>query len=78
MARLELIDDVKWLSLGHHFVEIMHARTSIIAKNGGIFVVVEEDLHVMALSFRLHRQHGFHVSQNVYTLKTSSIRRLFS
>ena len=79
MARLELIDDVEGLGLGHHSEEeIMHALTSIAAKNDHISVAMKEDLHAMALFFRLLRRHGLHVSQGVYTFKTSSIHRMFS
>ncbi|KAM0943880.1 putative myrcene synthase [Dioscorea sansibarensis] len=64
VARLEVIDDVERLGLGHHFEEeIMRALTSIAAKNDHISVVMKEDLHAMALFFRLLRRHKLHVSQ---------------
>ncbi|KAM0943918.1 putative (+)-alpha-terpineol synthase [Dioscorea sansibarensis] len=67
-ARLELVDDVEHLGLGHHFgEEIMHALTSISPKSHHISVVMKEDLHATALLFRLLRQHGLHVSQDVFS-----------
>ena len=67
VARLELIDDIEHLGLGHHFgEEIMHALTSISAKTDQFPVFMKEDLHAMALLFRLLRQHGLHISQGIY------------
>ncbi|KAJ0966084.1 hypothetical protein J5N97_027222 [Dioscorea zingiberensis] len=66
VARLELIDDVLHLGLGHHFgEEIKHVLTSISIKNA--VSAMKEDLYAMALFFRLLRQHGLHVSQDVFS-----------
>ncbi|KAJ0966083.1 hypothetical protein J5N97_027221 [Dioscorea zingiberensis] len=66
VARLELIDDVLHLGLGRHFgEEIKHVLTSISIKNA--VSAMKEDLYAMALFFRLLRQHGFLVSQDVFS-----------
>ncbi|XP_039118371.1 alpha-terpineol synthase, chloroplastic-like [Dioscorea cayenensis subsp. rotundata] len=68
VARLELIDDIEHLGLEHHFgEEIMDVLTSISAKSDHNLVVMKEDLHATALLFRLLRQHGLHVSQDVFS-----------
>ncbi|KAJ0966082.1 hypothetical protein J5N97_027220 [Dioscorea zingiberensis] len=66
VARLELIDDVLHLGLGHHFgEEIKRVLTSISIKNA--VSAMKENLYAMALFFRLLRQHGLHVSQDVFS-----------
>ncbi|KAJ0962157.1 hypothetical protein J5N97_029985 [Dioscorea zingiberensis] len=66
VARLKLVDDVLRLGLGHHFgQEIKHVLISISIKNA--VSAMKEDLYAMALFFRLLRQHGLHVSQDVFS-----------
>ncbi|KAH7675713.1 (+)-alpha-terpineol synthase protein [Dioscorea alata] len=68
VARLQLIDDVERLGLGHHFEEeIMHALTSISDKSDHVLEVMKEDLHAIALFFKLLRQHGLDVSQDIFS-----------
>ncbi|XP_039130341.1 alpha-terpineol synthase, chloroplastic-like [Dioscorea cayenensis subsp. rotundata] len=68
VARLQLIDDVERLGLGHHFEEeIMHALTSISDKSDHVLEVMKEDLHAIALFFGLLRQHGLDVSQDIFS-----------
>ncbi|KAH7675717.1 (+)-alpha-terpineol synthase protein [Dioscorea alata] len=69
VARLELIDDVERLGLGHHFEEEINDAliTSISTKNDNISEVMKQNLHAIALFFRLLRQHGLHVSQDVFS-----------
>ncbi|TXG55307.1 hypothetical protein EZV62_020563 [Acer yangbiense] len=66
---LELIDDIQRLGLGHRFhKDIKRALDRIVSwDNGHEFEVkAEEKLHVTALRFRLLRQHGYLVSQDVF------------
>ncbi|KAK1566499.1 hypothetical protein Q3G72_000789 [Acer saccharum] len=66
---LELIDDIQRLGLGHRFEkDIKRALDRIVSwDNGHEFDVnAEEKLHVTALKFRLLRQHGYQISQDVF------------
>lgn len=63
-TKLELIDDIQRLGLGHRFQASIIGTLHRIMKN--LDQVTDEDtpsLHLTALSFRLLRQHGFQVSQ---------------
>lgn len=60
LSRLELIDCVQRLGLGYHFVEqISKALSSIYDEPAQDL----EDLHSVAVRFRLLRQHKFSVRQ---------------
>ncbi|KAL6143836.1 hypothetical protein ACLB2K_054531 [Fragaria x ananassa] len=64
---LELIDDIQRLGLGHRFEASIVGVLHRIMKN--LDQITDEDapsLHLTALSFRLLRQHGFQVSQDVF------------
>ncbi|XP_024046606.1 LOW QUALITY PROTEIN: isoprene synthase, chloroplastic-like [Citrus clementina] len=64
---LELIDDVQRLGLGYRFEnEIKRALHRILSWQGYDHVNPEKDLHVTALRFRLLRQHGFDISQEIF------------
>ncbi|KAH7675716.1 (+)-alpha-terpineol synthase protein, partial [Dioscorea alata] len=69
VARLELVDDLERLGLGHHFEEEINDAliTSTSTKNDNISEVMKQNLHAIALFFRLLRQHGLHVSQDVFS-----------
>ncbi|CAA0835948.1 1-8-cineole synthase 1- chloroplastic [Striga hermonthica] len=67
LDRLEFIDDLQRLHISNHFED----RVEAILKN--IYQTIEcheqytnKDLHVTALKFRLLRQHGYHVPQEVF------------
>ncbi|GMY37108.1 (E,E)-alpha-farnesene synthase-like isoform X1 [Fagus crenata] len=66
VAKLELIDSLNKLGIASHFeVEIKEALDSIAStkkKNPS----PEEDLYTTALRFRLLRQHGYEVSQDMF------------
>ncbi|KAK2650722.1 hypothetical protein Ddye_018211 [Dipteronia dyeriana] len=70
LSILELIDDIQRLGLRHRFdKDIKRALDDRIVPwdNGHEFDVKAEDkLHVTALRFRLLRQHGYLVSQDVF------------
>ncbi|KAL6135300.1 hypothetical protein ACLB2K_067528 [Fragaria x ananassa] len=68
---LEVIDDIQRLGLGHRFEASIIGILHRIMKN--LDQVTDEDtpsLHLTALSFRLLRQHGFQVSQDVFKIFT--------
>nr|GME01645.1 alpha-farnesene synthase-like [Ipomoea batatas] len=68
LAKLELIDSIGKMGLSHHFEkEIMESLDRILlsANNNKCFSS-EMDLYATALSFRILRQHGNHVSQDVF------------
>ncbi|KAL4620239.1 hypothetical protein ACB092_06G139100 [Castanea dentata] len=64
---LELIDDVQRLGLRHPFEkDIAKALVKLFASSKGCNERVEKSLRATALSFRLLRQHGYEVSQDVF------------
>ncbi|KAB2610581.1 tricyclene synthase EBOS [Pyrus ussuriensis x Pyrus communis] len=66
LTMLEFIDDIQQLGLGYHFEEdITRALDKIL--NNIDDQRIDQSLHFTALSFRLLRQHGFEVSQNVFS-----------
>ncbi|RID60136.1 hypothetical protein BRARA_F03315 [Brassica rapa] len=69
LEQLELIDDLQKLGISYHFeVEINNILMDFHHKNGrGVWKCdKEEDLHATSLEFRLLRQHGFHVSEDIF------------
>ncbi|KAF8364597.1 hypothetical protein HHK36_033432 [Tetracentron sinense] len=66
LSLLELINTLQRLGVGYHFEnEIKRALDTIlpIDKNNGL---EEEDLYATALHFRLLRQYGYEVSQDIF------------
>ncbi|KAI6697501.1 hypothetical protein NL676_017620 [Syzygium grande] len=64
VAKLELVDGVQRLGLGYHFeTEIKNALGSI--HNGIEDAQLSDDLYAASLQFRLLRQHGYNVQQDV-------------
>ena len=60
---LEMVDKVERLGLGYYFKqEITRSINKLISSNASY----GENLHAVALSFRLLRQHGHEVSQGTY------------
>ncbi|KAK9001212.1 hypothetical protein V6N11_083000 [Hibiscus sabdariffa] len=63
---LELIDDIQRLGLGHLFeMDIERALQKFVSSDDGV-VTTEHSLHAAALRFRLLRQHGYEISQDVF------------
>ncbi|KAK8480204.1 hypothetical protein V6N11_083002 [Hibiscus sabdariffa] len=63
---LELIDDIQRLGLGHRFeMDIERALQKFVSSDDG-GVATEHSLHAAALRFRLLRQHGYEISQDVF------------
>ncbi|KAK9268057.1 hypothetical protein L1049_010496 [Liquidambar formosana] len=66
-TKLQLIDKIKKFGLANLFKEeIEEALNSIASNNNKKACNVEEDLHATALCFRLLRQHGHKVSQDMF------------
>ncbi|KAE8686875.1 Isoprene synthase [Hibiscus syriacus] len=63
---LELIDDIQRLGLGHRFeMDIDRALRKFVSSDDG-GVAMEDNLHAAALRFRLLRQHGYGISQDIF------------
>lgn len=65
LALLELVDDIQNLGLGYRFekdIKRSLQRRILEVSN----VTSEKSLHAAALSFRILRQHGYEVSQDVF------------
>ncbi|CAH8266734.1 unnamed protein product [Arabidopsis lyrata] len=91
LEQLELIDDLQKLGVSYHFeLQINDTLTDFHLKNGRNVWKCdkEEDLHATALEFRLLRQHGFDVSENIFdviidkiesnTFKSNGIKGIIS
>ncbi|KAF5205852.1 Isoprene synthase protein [Thalictrum thalictroides] len=63
LALLELIDDVQRLGLGYIFEQDIRKALGFLKEKN---VNLEGNLHATSLCFRLLRQHGFDVSQDVF------------
>ncbi|KFK35063.1 hypothetical protein AALP_AA5G230300 [Arabis alpina] len=75
LEQLELIDDLQKLGVSYHFeLEINNILTDIYQENVRN-VSKEEDTHAMALEFRLLRQHGFDVSEDIFDVIIEKIKR---
>lgn len=69
LEQLELIDDLEKLGVSYHFeVEINNVLMDLHHQNGRSIwkCYKEEDLHATSLEFRLLRQHGFYVSEDIF------------
>ncbi|KAF8096410.1 hypothetical protein N665_0309s0036 [Sinapis alba] len=69
LEQLELIDDLQKLGISYHFeVEINNVLMDFYRQNGRSVWKCdkEEDLHATSLEFRLLRQHGFDVSEDIF------------
>ncbi|XP_077224043.1 myrcene synthase, chloroplastic-like [Tasmannia lanceolata] len=63
VPQLKLIDTLQRLGLGHHFKKEIKEALGII-----VSMKMEYDLYATALRFRLLRQRGFEVSQDVFNV----------
>ncbi|KAL5714215.1 hypothetical protein ACHQM5_016206 [Ranunculus cassubicifolius] len=63
LALLELIDDIQRLGLGYMFEVDIQRNLSSCEENS---VLMDQSLHTMSLYFRLSRQHGFNVTEDVF------------
>ncbi|XP_044473191.1 probable terpene synthase 12 [Mangifera indica] len=71
LSILELIDDVQRLGLGYRFhkdIKIALGRISTSWEENDDDAKAENKLHSTSLRFRLLRQHGFHISQDIFKI----------
>ncbi|KAB5515961.1 hypothetical protein DKX38_026609 [Salix brachista] len=66
LTQLELIDTIQRLGLGYRFESDIRRALDRHVSSGGFEAVAKTSLQATALSFRLLRQHGFEVSQEVF------------
>ncbi|KAG5226575.1 isoprene synthase [Salix suchowensis] len=66
LTQLELIDTIQRLGLGYRFESDIRRALDRYVSSGGLEAVAKTSLQATALSFRLLRQHGFEVSQEVF------------
>ncbi|KAL4563583.1 hypothetical protein LXL04_027626 [Taraxacum kok-saghyz] len=68
LSTLELIDDLQRLGIAYHFVDEINYLLEMIYHN--YYETKDKwnimDLNLKALGFRLLRQHGYHVSQDIF------------
>ncbi|CAN1232197.1 Probable terpene synthase 12 [Linum perenne] len=63
---LELIDDIQRLGLSHRFENPIRKALDRFLFIGGCTAITNKSLYNIALGFRLLRQNGYHVSQDVF------------
>ncbi|ERN14976.1 hypothetical protein AMTR_s00032p00219920 [Amborella trichopoda] len=66
VALLELIDSIQRLGVGYHFEEEIKVTLDNIYASGNIQHSWSDDLYRVSLAFRLLRQHGYHMSSDVF------------
>ncbi|KAL4200966.1 hypothetical protein AMTRI_Chr02g256260 [Amborella trichopoda] len=66
VALLELIDSIQRLGVGYHFEEEIKVAPDNIYASGNIQQSWSDDLYRVSLAFRLLRQHGYHMSSDVF------------
>ncbi|TYI32154.1 hypothetical protein ES332_A04G039100v1 [Gossypium tomentosum] len=68
LEKLELIDTLQKLGLSYHFqAEINNTLKNISTDRTGTVAWKKDNLYATALEFRLLRQHGYKVDQDVFT-----------
>ncbi|XP_044502970.1 probable terpene synthase 12 [Mangifera indica] len=71
LSILELIDDIQRLGLGYRFhkdIKIALLRISTSWEEYDDDAKAESKLHSLSLRFRLLRQHGFHISEDIFKI----------
>ncbi|KAG8363614.1 hypothetical protein BUALT_Bualt19G0040800 [Buddleja alternifolia] len=67
LTLLELIDDIYRLGVGYRFQEpIKRALERMLLQSSKVMKKIHNSLHACALYFRLLRQHGYHVSTDIF------------
>ncbi|XP_017240036.1 (R)-limonene synthase 1, chloroplastic-like [Daucus carota subsp. sativus] len=66
LDQLELIDNLQRLGLGYHFEKEIKSALMKIYEDQSSETLKRNDLHAAALRFRLLRQHGYDISQDVF------------
>ncbi|GMJ05278.1 terpene synthase-like sequence-1,8-cineole [Hibiscus trionum] len=67
LEKLELIDTLQRLGLSRHFQDEINTALENISADCSSVPGGKHDLHATALGFRLLRQHGYKVNQDVFT-----------
>ncbi|XVF17076.1 hypothetical protein REPUB_Repub10bG0086800 [Reevesia pubescens] len=65
--KLELIDTLQRLGLSYHFEDEINKTLKNISTDHSSVAWKKDNLYATALKFRLLRQHGYHVNQDVFT-----------
>ncbi|KAF8022349.1 hypothetical protein BT93_F0012 [Corymbia citriodora subsp. variegata] len=68
MTIIALVDDIQRLGLGQHLEADISAAIARCLSKGGVNRSLQKSLHSAALGFRILRQHGFEVSQDVFKI----------
>ncbi|KAJ4979873.1 hypothetical protein NE237_010653 [Protea cynaroides] len=63
---LELIDDIQRLGLGYHFEKEIKKALDTIVCTKDMETMTNENLHAIALRFRILRQNGYEVNQGMF------------
>ncbi|XP_065875595.1 terpene synthase 10-like [Euphorbia lathyris] len=66
LDQLELIDILQRLGLAYHFQDQIYGILTSIFNKKHSDKSIKKDLHSTALEFRLLRQHGFNISQEIF------------
>nr|AII32470.1 terpene synthase [Populus trichocarpa] len=66
LTMLEMIDDIQRLGLGHRFEKDIKRKLDRISSSEQSYVEAEKSLRATALCFRLLRQHGYEISQDIF------------
>ncbi|WOH16428.1 hypothetical protein DCAR_0935981 [Daucus carota subsp. sativus] len=66
LEQLEVIDDLQRLGLGYHFEQEIKSALRKVYEDRSFKALERKDLHAAALRFRLLRQHGYEISQDVF------------
>ncbi|KAL4200980.1 hypothetical protein AMTRI_Chr02g256320 [Amborella trichopoda] len=66
VALLELIDSIQRLGVVYHFEEEIQVALDNMYTSGNIQQSWSDDLYTVSLAFRLLRQHGYHMSSDVF------------
>ncbi|KAJ4981080.1 hypothetical protein NE237_031917 [Protea cynaroides] len=67
IAQLKLINDLQRLGLGHLFEKEIDRSLEAVYNNSNTVKWIKDDLYATALHFRLLRQHGYQVSQDIFS-----------
>ncbi|XWS33213.1 hypothetical protein CRYUN_Cryun22dG0061500 [Craigia yunnanensis] len=67
LEKLELIDTLQRLGVSYHFEDEIKKTLKKISIDHSCVAWKKDNLYATALEFRLLRQHGYHVNQDVFT-----------
>ncbi|XVF58710.1 hypothetical protein PTKIN_Ptkin07bG0087900 [Pterospermum kingtungense] len=73
LEKLELIDTLQRLGVSYHFEDEINKSLKKISIDQGCLAWKKDNLYATALEFRLLRQHGYHVNQDVFSSFTDEV-----